>query len=582
MDGHEIQVELTRGGEPETGPGRAGAALARRWRHDYPERELWTCVRPYPDNTFDLSKPGLGTMAKVPGIVPGLWRIIRAGSTVVVGWVQAGLPGRQRPYVKGLGRAKQSPMCEIEGLHLQTGVNEERNYVEPRAGRCPSGVRLDLNWQSDAIGDAKLEYPLTFCTGLLSGRLVGWIAAAWGAAGGNYSRSQNKLVTCVDLTTGETVWSNLVTSLTETNQNFPAIYLEPAAGEIVVASQYVLGVGQVYLERLSACSGESVGASWQVSPTYVPTAQSLQIYADGEFVSGTAAAGATEFRVFKRGRNPRADAYAFAYSLRIPQGGTGSFSSSAGGAAPAAYWPERDQAILQIYQKTGTPIVRARILAWEVRSGRVLWSHDLVELSGLDATSNCQIRACRRDNDGTGAIYVTADLDPPGTDRVSHLYRFSSDGALEWTIELDATSPSGTFWFLQGGGGPWDGGLLAHYDYVSGAGVQYRPVWVPRSGSTVVEGPDDWRLYGVEPCWASRLDGDWVYCFYESISAGTKVRYHLAGPGWESLVSWEQATGLSRDARSTPDAGPVALLDGWIYGVNWDSASGCWRVRRWN
>ncbi len=549
----------------------------KEYRARYPERQVWSVVRTHRDNTFDLRGLDGAQLSKVAGLKPKLWKTIKPGMSVTLCWTAGGVPGQRVPYVRGISSTAFSPGCIVEGLHLQPGVNTERTGVELEAGSPPQGMRLDKLWQTEPIGDARLEYPISLCTGKIGHRLVGWVAAAWGASGSNYSPGIEKRVTAFDLLTGETLWTRSVTSLSNPQSSYPVIYLEPAYGELLVANQFATKSGPVYLERLSACTGRTIGTAGNGILVDLPTAQGLTLLADGEFLVGTVPAATTDANRWKRlqvFRRNDTEAYVPAYEIPLRLGGVGAFVGVPGGATPGYYWPEGDQALLIVHQRSGIqPIVRAQVVAWQVRSGRIEWTWDPVSALGVDQTSFLAIRGTQRAPDGS--IYLLIDVDPPGPTSSSWVIKLSSSGALEQSISID----SGGRRFANFGLGLWAGGLLVHLDYNSGS-VDHRPAWLPSGGGIIAEGPANWRLYSLEPCWSQ--SGDWLYCMFEPIASGTKLRYHLVEPGWRSLVSWEQTNGLGRDQRSTPDAGPVALLNGYVYGVNWDSVAGRWRVRRWN
>lgn len=537
-------------------------------------------VRTYEDNTFDLRAPGGVQLLKVAGIRKGLWKTIRPRMTVTLCWMAGGVDGAKVPYVKGPSSSASSPGCIVEGLHLNSGVDVSRTGQELEAGFPPVGMRMDQFWLTEPIGDAKFEYPIALVTGKAGGRKLGWVASAWGANGSNFSPGIQKRITCFDLHNGQTLWIRDVTSLTNPGSNFPVIYLEPAYGEILVANQISSGAGNVYLERLSACTGKTIGTKGSGILVDLPSAQGLSLLADGDYLVGTVPTRVTDaekcrrLQVFQRSEE---NAYSPAYQIPIVDGGTAASTSAAGGATPGFYWPEGDQALLLVHQRQGggLPVVRTRVMAWGVRSGRVEWTWDPLSAAGVAQEAFCVIRGAVRAPDGS--IFLLVDMDPPGAVSLSWVFKLSSSGSVQWSTQVNAAGASGKF-FVNFGLGIWNRGLLAHFDYNTGS-VDQRPIWIGEGGS-ILEGPANWRLYSIEPCWAQ--NSSWLYCMFEPVSGGSQLRYHLVGPGFSSLVSWQQANGLSRDQRSTPDAGPVALSEGYVYGVNWDASAQRWRVRRWN
>lgn len=578
----ELNIGITVGAS-DSDPTSIGSALAAeasrqlaRYRTDYPERELWNVVRNNGDNTFDLEKPGRGQMLAVPAIHPDAKYTIRPGATVVVGYLEV---NRQRPYIKGLANNRLRRACEVTGLHVGPLADQSRTGQELEAGERPLGVRMDENWKTDAIGNARLEYPTSLVSGRLSGRPVGWAACAWGNTAGNYSLSQSKRVTCFDLVTGETLWAKNVFASTQNQQNFPALYLEPTGGELIVANQFILGVGSVTLERLSACTGKSIAVADPIQDD-IRHSQSLTVI--GDFLVGTVpahgvltAAKSGRLVVFKRGEKK---GYVPVYQLEIPLDPGLGFSSLTGGGLAGYYYPETGQAILVVFDRTNAGsslIYRSKVISWHLLSGKIDWVWNPYSL-GINPSVNWLDIAAQRDPDGS--IYLTILANHNSTSlSTSWLVKLSRTGDVLWSQSVAAGGTGGKKFNSHLGQGVFGENFLSHFQYNSGS-VTQRPILVNRATGAVTEGLPNARLYSLEPCWG----GEWLYSLVETLSGGTQLRYHLTDRGLESQVTYDQVNGLGRDARSTPDAGPAFLWSGYVYGVNWDSVNTCWRVRRWN
>lgn len=532
-------------------------------------------------------------MLRVPGIRPRLWQVIRAGQSVVVAWMRRGQGARQRPYVRGRVGVRVPLGCEVEGLHLFTGVDWSRTGRCTEAGRRPVSHARDEHWQTDLIGNASSEWPAgALCLGRLSGRPVGWISAAYGASSGATSNNSRQLVTCFDLVTGETIWQVTHSLAAAAGQNFAGLYLSPVDGELLIVQQNSIGVGTMILERISACTGELL-AHTEAVQSEAENHLGWTILADGAGLVGyvptrTAIPESLSRRLQVWARAPLqnesiGEAYARAYQLELPTGGDLVGSGPAGGAGAGWYWPDLDQAILIVEERQdgGTPplVMRARVIAWELRTGRIMWSwqpHDKLGIPLLGRRVFGQL--VQRDHE-TGDLYYTCRVDAASD--LSYAAKIEArTGRTLWTQEIDAQGVNGKYFngFSGGGGGQgmFAGSFLSHYTYNSAAMYEgVRPVLLDRSTGNITEGPLGWRLV------AQIFGPDWAL-FGQSLDQTPDVfRLYLVDAGLTVRASWQYNVGLARASRTTPDAGPMAFWLSRIYGVNWDSAAGGWRVRRW-
>lgn len=583
----EISVTRNASGDADTAP-----VDPRRFRHDHPERELWRCIRAYPDNTFDLARPEGWHMERVPGIVPRLWRVIRSGMTVVVAWMRRGQGARQRPYVRGRAGHKLPLGCDVEGIHLNFGVDESRTGREPEGMGIPSGAVRDPNWQTELVGNASSEAPLgTLCLGRLSGRPVGWIACAQGASSGAFSGSSTKRVTCFDLRTGETIWQADKTANTAANQNFPYLMLIPTRGELLLINQNVIGVGSITLERISCCTGETLARTESIQDE-AENQSGWTVLADGAALVGwipTASVGSKSLRLRVWRQVPLQDdgfgeAYEEAYQLTLGRDEILVGSGVTGGAQAGFYWPDLDQAILIVEERQDASpqlVIRAKLVAWEVRTGRILWTwrpHEELGHTLLGRRVFGQL--VQRDHED-GSLYYTCRVDAGSADKSYAVKIDARTGRTLWTQEIDAQGATGKFFngFIGGGGGQGMLGnsFLSHYNYNSAPLYQgVRPVLLSRSTGRITEGPLGWRLYD------QTLGPDWAVFVQNLDLTPDRTRFHLATASLQSKLTWEYNLGLARASRTTPDAACMAFWRSAIYGVNWDSSAGGWRVRRWS
>lgn len=520
-------------------------------------------------------------MSRVPGIRPGIWRTIKAGMTVVVAWVRAGHYARQQPYIKGRSSSKLSPICEAT----------ENDWL----GRIPSGIQIDSAWQSDSIGNAYNEYPASFVMGRIAGRPVGWICAARGSTLGAYSGNATKQVTCFDLHTGETIWRNDIYAPTQINANFAVIQLHATRGEILLCSQDGTGVGPHTLKRLSACTGEVLATSGDDFQDEAQTFGDWHPLGD-DYIAGSVppytfstAVQSLRLQVYRRAPiegDGSGVAFVPAYQIVLPTGGPLVGVGAAGGATVGGYYAPRDQALLLVAdrQAISGPIIRARVIAWEVRSGKILWQWSPHDGLGLPQYVHWIFSPFAHRDPNDGSIYFCCRLDRPSPAHdMSYFIKLSVDGEIVWTQEVDSTVAGGKFFNPFGRTQIVGGNLLSSYQYnvAPAPGEILRPILMSRSGGQISEGPGGWSLYGGGLV-GSGMGNPWVYCFTKiPTPPGTTIRYHLADGNFGARVTWEHAVGASRHTLTTPDAGPAALFAGWIYGINWDVATG-WRVRRWN
>lgn len=582
----EIGIALPAGGSEGSEDEESYLAVdLRRWRHDHPEREVWCVVRAYEDNTFDLDRPEGWAMFRVPGIRPRLFKVIRAGHSVTVAWVRAGEPGRQRPYVRGRAPGRIGQACDIVALHATGAANYQRTGEDLEAGGPPAGVTLDLNWQTDLLGNAWLEPPRSVLTGKIAGRAVGWTAAAQGNSTASTSGFNiGKRVTCFDLETAETLWQQDFFVETQPGLNFCELHLDANHGELILTAQNGAGFGSITLVRISACTGETIGITTGIQDE-MRTDPVLMV--DGDFLVGhvaTRTASLTKSRrlqVWKRvppQKDQVVEAYAPAYQIPVPFGGPLVGLGASGGGEAGYYWPERDQAVLLVNERQDgdNTIVRARLIAWEVRSGRLLWTWLPHRELGLEPEENYLFEQFLIRDPADGALFYSCSVETGSADK-SFCVRINANGGTEWIREISA----------QGAGGkkfnPFRGALLlprfylTHYDHNSGS--QFRPVLVHKASGITIEGERPGGTFGLALD-AKAWGDNWIASFVTN--NGSALIYRLTDHSLCTLRSWSHAIALAAYQKSTPDAGPLCLWRSQIYGINWDNTAGGWRVRRWS
>lgn len=576
-----IGLDLPSGSDGKGGSGGRGVG-PREFRARFSEREFWVVILNPGDNTFDLRGLGGAVLSKVKGIKPGLWRTIKVGSTVTLCWTEGGVDGVKIPYVRGIAGVRTSTGCDIEPLHPHGGTDPERTGNEIEAGRAPSGIRMDPNWKTELVGNAWLEWPNCLLTGKINGRPVGWTEAAGSAATSAQSNNQTKRITCFDLLTGQTLWQVDKFAPTALGQNIAQMILEPTAGELLLVSQFQTGVGTFTLQRISACTGETLAKTdnlqdeMDFAPLLVANGEILlpsRVYTPSGF-TGDKAKRVQAWRRAPLIKDGAGEAYQRAYQVRIPEGGELVGVGASGGAVVGGYWAAGEQAILLPYelQSGSNEVIRARVIAFDVRTGRVQWTWQPHEQLGLEFVGRYLFdQQVQRDPDGS--LYYTARLDAPLADK-SYCVKISSNGETLWKQEVSAQGIPGKFFNGFQLGGVLGPSFLCTFNY-NDVSIGQRPILINRASGTITEGVQGWRQIG------QAFGTDWIYCFVKQLSSPTRFRYYITNRGLQPLVEWQQTGVISRHERTTPDAGPVTLYDGWIYGINWDASAGGWRIRRW-